>query len=106
MFSEYTNIYGKSLINYSDEENNIIAKAIPIMDVSNMKDIFYNTFSGANFEASRQFTYSHCIVDLDPDYDKYNYGSPFPLDNGQFPMSFASDVNVNVDDYKKTKLVL
>ena len=97
-----------------DDENTVIAKAIPVMDISKLKDVFKYSFSGGNFQSGKQFSYSHCIVDLNPNVSDYNSKVPealknepeFNLGNTQFPMSFASGVNVNVDDYKTSKLVL
>lgn len=110
VFSEFTNSLGKSLVDYEDQENTIVAKAIPIMEVEHLKDVFYQAFNGGNFEAGKQFSYSHCIVDLDPTLSDYNPDpearSEFKVKNGQFPMTFASGVNVNVDEYKTKKLVL
>ena len=91
-----------------------MAKAIPVMDVSLIKNLFESSFNSGNFETSRQFSYSHCIVDLNPNVDEYNSKVPnalknnseFMLGNTQFPMGFASGVNVNVNDYKTSKLVL
>lgn len=77
--------------------------------------MFRNSWNGGNFEGSRNsFNYSHCIVDLNPNVEEYNSKVPsaladkseFNLGNTQFPMSFASGVNVNVNDYKTSKLVL
>ena len=110
VFSEFTNSLGKSLVDYEDQENTIVAKAIPIMEVEYLKDVFYQAFNGGNFEAGKQFSYSHCIVDLDPTLSDYNPDPEarpeFKVKNGQFPMTFASGVNVNVDEYKTRKLVL
>lgn len=110
IFSEFTNMNGKSVVDYSDEENTIIAKAIPIMEVTKIKEAFKSSFKGGNFQGGKQFTYSHCIVDLNPTLSDYNKPdeehSEFKVANGQFPMSFTSDVNVNVDEYKTKKMVL
>ena len=111
VFAEFTNKLGKSLVDYEDPENTIVAKALPIMDVDVLKDLFFDSFNGGNFEAGKQFSYSHCIVDLDPDLSKYNKNpdetnSEFILQPGEFPMKFASGVTVNVEDYKTSKLVL
>ena len=107
IFSEFTNTMDKSIVDYKDSENTIVAKAVPIMDVNSLGDIFTKFTFTMNFEAGRQFSYTHCIVDLNPDYDKYNQNEPpFLLDDGQFPMSFANGVSVNVEDYKTSKLVL
>ena len=40
MFEQYTNILGKSVTDYEDEDNSVVVKALPIMDVSKMKDTF------------------------------------------------------------------
>ena len=114
IFGEYTNKDNLSVTDYKDAENTIIAKALPVMDVSSLNDIFKTSFNDGNFEAGRQFSYSHCIVDLNPNVGEYNNKVPeylknesgFMLGDTQFPMSFASGVNVNVDDYKTSKLVL
>ena len=115
IFGEFTNRDNRSIIDYSDEENTVVAKAIPIMNVEGLEDVFSGSFgSSGNFSGSRQFSYSHCIVDLNPDINEYNDKVPealknkpgFELGNTQFPMSFANDVNVNVNDYKTSKLVL
>lgn len=115
IFGEFTNSAKRSIIDYLDEENTVVAKAIPIMNVGGLEDVFTDSFgSSGNFSAGRKFQYSHCIVDLNPDIYEYNNKVPedvkdkpgFMLGNTQFPMSFASGVNVNVDDYKTSKLVL
>ena len=115
IFGEFTNSANRSIIDYEDEENTVVAKAIPVMNIEKLEDIFSNSFNNSgNFSGSRKFEYSHCIVDLNPDIDEYNEKVPdnlkdkdgFMLGNTQFPMSFANGVNVNVDDYKTSKLVL
>lgn len=98
-------------MDYEDPENTIIAKVLPIMDVDILKDIFFDSFNGGNFETGKQFSYSHCIVDLNPDLSKYNKNPDetnpeFILHLGEFPMKFSTGVSVNVDDYKTSKLVL
>lgn len=40
VFGECVNSLGKPLDGYGDKENTIIAKAIPVMDVSKLKDVF------------------------------------------------------------------
>ena len=114
VFAKFTNHANKSIVDYEDPENTVIAKAIPVMEVSGLKDLFSGSFNGGNFEGGKQFTYSHCIVDLNPNVSDYNSKVPstlsdkseFNLGNTQFPMSFADGVNVNVDEYKTKKLVL
>lgn len=115
IFGEFTNSANRSIIDYEDEENTVVAKAIPVMNIEKLEDIFSNSFNDSgNFSGGRKFEYSHCIVDLNPDIDEYNEKvsdnlkdkDGFMLGNTQFPMSFASGVNVNVDDYKTSKLVL
>ena len=115
IFGEFTNSANRSIIDYEDEENTVVAKAIPVMNIEKLEDIFSNSFNNSgNFSGSRKFEYSHCIVDLNPDIDEYNEKvsdnlkdkDGFMLGNTQFPMSFANGVNVNVDDYKTSKLVL
>ena len=63
-----TNIKGKSVVDYEDEENTVVIKPIPIMDVSEMTDVFSDAFRGGNFEFGKDFSYKHCVIDLDPDY--------------------------------------
>ena len=115
VFAKFTNHANKSIVDYEDPENTVIAKAIPVMEVSHLKELFSLSFNGSgNFEGGKQFTYSHCIVDLNPNVSEYNRKVPstlsdkpeFNLGNTQFPMSFADGVNVNVDEYKTKKLVL
>lgn len=115
VFAKFTNHANKSIVDYDDPENTVIAKAIPVMKVSGLKDLFANSFNqSGNFEGGKQFTYSYCIVDLNPNISDYNSKVPseladkseFNLGNTQFPMSFADGVNVNVDEYKTKKLVL
>ena len=110
IFAQYTNSLDNLVTDYENPENTIIAKTVPVMDVTALKDTFQNSWNGGNFEAGRQFSYSHCIVDLDPTLSDYNTDPEarveFQVKNGQFPMKFASGVNVNVDEYKTRKLVL
>jgi len=110
ILAQYTNSLGKSVVDYEDEENTIVAKALPIMDVEHLQDTFSTSFKNGNFSGGKQFSYSHCIVDLNPDLNKYNKQGEtrdeFNVQDTQFPMKFASGVNVNVDDYKTSKLVL
>lgn len=112
VFGEYTNGLNKSLVDYTDPENAIFAKVIPIMDVTNAKEVFRNSFdqTQGNLGGGAPFTYSHCIVDLDPTLSEYNdpneTNNNFKVASGDFPMSFADGVNVNVDEYKTKKLVL
>ena len=46
---------------------------------------------------TRNFPYSHCIIDLDPEENAYD----------GFPLMFSTGVNVNeTDEFKKSKMVL
>lgn len=111
VFAKFTNNANKSIVDYDDTDNTVIAKAIPVMEVSGLKDLFAGSFNkSGNFEGGKQFTYSHCIVDLNPDLTSYNKegetNQDFKIKDNQFPMSFSDGVNVNVDEYKTNKLVL
>ena len=110
VFSRYRNTAGKSVVDYADEENNIIAKPVPIMDASCIPEVFNGAFGASgNFSGAGQFNYSHCVIDLNPDLTEYNDGlnADQKVVAGQFPMQFTSGVPVNDDDqYKTSKIVL
>ena len=110
VFSRYRNTAGKSVVDYADEDNNIVAKPVPIMDASCIPEMFNSAFGAAgNFSGAGQFNYTHCIIDLNPDLTEYNDGlsAAQKVGAGQFPMQFTSGVPVNDDDqYKTSKIVL
>ena len=49
IFAQFTNKNNKSIVDYEDPENTIVAKAIPVMNVSGLKDLFAGSFNGGNF---------------------------------------------------------
>ena len=110
IFGQYVNSRNKSLLDYEDDENVVVVKPLPIMDVQKMKDVFAKSFNEVgNFNVGRQFSYMHCIVDLNPDMDTYNpEGTPdeLKLPEGGFPMSFVAGISVQSNEYKTSKLVL
>ena len=56
IFGEFTNSANRSIIDYGDEENTVVAKAIPIMNIEKLEDIFSNSFNGSgNFSGGRKF---------------------------------------------------
>ena len=57
---------GKSIVDYTDPENSIIVKTLPIMDITRLKETFENSFGNGQFKIGKTFSYSHCIVDLNP----------------------------------------
>jgi sulfur relay (sulfurtransferase) DsrC/TusE family protein len=115
IFGDFTNSLDKSVLDYDDEENTFVIKTLPVMNDEGLEELFRSAFKNSgNFQAGRQFSYSHCIVDLNPDPSEYNAKVPsdladkveFNLQNGQFPMKFASGVSANIDTYKTSNLVL
>lgn len=120
-FNDMYNGGNKLVTNYTDTEgNNTIIKPIPIMSADVMSDTFTGSFGVGQFGGGQNFSYSHCIIDLNPNANKteyqdildsrYCYPEEWHTDNNElnvFPMKFASGVNVNAnDEYKKSKLVL
>lgn len=98
---------GLSVTNYDDEENTMIFKPLPIVDFNGMEGLFEVSFGSGQFNSTRSFSYSHCIVDLNPTAADYAVVGAPALAAGKFPLEFASGVDVNADDtYKKSKLVL
>lgn len=55
IFGEFTNSANRSIIDYEDEENTVVAKAIPVMNIENLKDIFSDSFGSGNFSGDRKF---------------------------------------------------
>jgi hypothetical protein len=79
------------------------------MNVSDCLGLFETSFGSGQFNVGHNFSYKNCVIDLNPDVSKYNpNGTPDDqlLVEGKFPMSFASSLNVNTDEYKTSKLVL
>ena len=102
IFDQMTNAYGKKVTDYDDQENTVIFKAIPIMDVNSIKDTFFDSFGDGNFQGGRQFGKGNCVVDLNPDKEEYGQS----LADGKFPMRFLSSVDVQNNEYKTSKMVL
>lgn len=78
VFGDYTNSLGKSLLDY-DEENTFVIKTIPVMNDDGLLEQFKISYKGGNFQAGKQFSYSHCIVDLNPMISEYNASVPSDL---------------------------
>ena len=112
IFSQYTNKDGKWVTDYDDPDNSVVVKSMPIMDVEHMYDTFIASFGVGQFNSSKSFAYSHCLVDLDPeiDPDTGSYVSreyaDLDADTGHFPMKFAILPDVNIDEYKTKMLVM
>lgn len=94
---------GKDLITDYDGESSILAKTLPIIDVSQMEDIFRNSFDQVNSVKDSKFSYGTCVIDLDPKNSNTSYKG---LPDGMFPMRFMGKTFVNTDEYKTRKLVL
>ena len=79
------------------------------MDFKNCKDIFNESFVNTTsmlFDSSTRFSYSHCVVDLNPTASNYGDSDHRPQ-TGKFPVEFKNQIEVNEDDtYKKSKMVL
>lgn len=94
---------GKDKITDYEGESSILAKTLPIIDVSKMDDIFWNSFDQVNSVKDSKFSYGTCVIDLDPKNSNMNYKG---LPDGMFPMRFMGKTFVNTDEYKTRKLVL
>ncbi len=118
IYSKLTNKSGNPVTSFDDPENTVVFKTIPIMDVSKLTDLFYSAFThggvNGNFQGGKKFQYKNCIVDLNPDLSIYNRWmseeeqgmEELILKNGQFPMTFVSNVSINDgDEYKTSKIV-
>lgn len=118
IFSLYSNGRKFSLVDYDNDENVVIAKPLPVMNASNLYEIFSSSFAqGGNFNTGKTFLYTHCVIDLDPEtqigkdgqvkYAKYPTLPVAPEGQFKFPMKFMSGVSVNNNnEYKTSKLVL
>ena len=104
IFSRLVNGLGNPVTDYDDDENVVIFKALPVTDFTRLKDVFETSFQQGMFNSSSSFQYSHCIVDLNPTSDLYGEVGYRPA-SGSFPLVFANDIEVNTDEYKKSKIV-
>lgn len=102
VFSNYTNKQGISVVDYENDDNNVQMKAVPVMDVSKIEEVFNVSWDPTFLNSPQSFNYDHCIVDLNPTNDA-EYAD---LPSGKFPMKFANSLSVNTDEYKTSKLVL
>lgn len=101
VFSNYTNKQGISVVDYENDDNNVQMKAVPVMDVSKIEEVFTVSWDDGFLNSAQSFNYDHCIVDLNPTNTEYA-----DLPSGKFPMKFANSLSVNKDEYKTSKLVL
>ena len=107
MFDNIKNGAGLSITDYNNDNNPVTFRAIPYLDVEHIDEVFqqsFNQFDAGRITQDSRFSYSHCVIDLNPNYDDYE-----GLDNGCgcFPVKFQRGVDVNLDDtYKTSKLVL
>ena len=99
ILSNLTDSNGRPVTDYENEENTLAMKVLPIMNFDGSKDIFDNSFKDGQFQAGKQFQFTHCIVDLNPT-------APSKEIAGKFPMKFASNISVNQNEYKTSKMVL
>jgi len=121
VFDEMTNSSGRSLTDYEDEENTVIVKSIPVMDVTGLKEVFYESFmSGSgvgNLSDGKKFSYKYAVIDLLPDLTEYNKridsrlsddaAALLTLQPGKFPMKFKDSARINTDDeFKTSKIIL
>jgi hypothetical protein len=113
MFDNIKNGLGLSVTDYLNPDNFVMMRAIPYLDVENIKNVFedsFNVFDAGKIMQSGRFSYTHCVVDLNPDVNEYNEGvenKMLKLEADKFPVSFQNGVDVNADDtYKKSKIVL
>lgn len=96
IFSQMVNHNGESCVEYGDG-NDVWFKALPIIDIdtiSQLVDIVPLTTSNGNL------AYTHAIVDLNPSLDRYP-----GLTQGEFPISFANDIQIEGDEFKTTSIV-
>jgi hypothetical protein len=95
------NARGLQASNYGDEENTVIVKPIPIMETQYLHEIFLEAFKDGNFNSGKEFQYSSCVIDLDPEREALG------IPDGKFPMTFTGDLSVNSgNQYKTSKIVL
>lgn len=95
------NARGLQASNYGDEENTVIVKPIPIMETQYLQEIFSEAFKDGNFNSGKEFQYSSCVIDLDPEREALG------IPDGKFPMTFTGDLSVNSgNQYKTSKIVL
>lgn len=66
MFSKMTNAAGKSVVDYYDFENTFVVKPVPIMNPEKLDAMFQLSFGNGNMNSGSHFSYTHCIVDLNP----------------------------------------
>ena len=66
ILSKFVNKDGMSVVDYENENNNVVMKSIPVMDASDLNNVFNASFQGGNFRSGKKFPYDHCVVDLNP----------------------------------------
>lgn len=93
---------GKSVIDYSDPSNTVRFIPLPIMDFDEASSVFEQAFDTSQVGSGRSFNKSHCVIDLNPTSSDYTGFT----DLTKFPMQFVNVSDVNVDEYKKSKIVL
>ena len=113
VFDMLTNIKGATLTNYSAKKSNFTARALPILDMKQLKEMFKKSMDIQrlyNLQYSQTFSYSHCVVDLNPNYADYNAEVDNDLlkigsDENVFPVRFVDGLDVNAsDEYKTSKI--
>ena len=105
-----TNKDGFIVTNYTEPQNKVLFKAIPVMNASNLYDLFVGSYDASHLYGGLNFSYKYCVVELEPNVSSYNPNGI--LDNqklraDQFPMKFVRDIDeVNVNQYKTNKILL
>ena len=111
--SRLTNFRGLKATDYDDDENTVIMKPLPIMDVDKLKDTFEESFgTTGNFNTGKTFQYGGCVIDLAPEVtrdadgnDIYANAQYSGLSVEKYPMKFTGNINANVGDEYKTKKI-
>lgn len=110
IFDHLTNKDGFIVTNYTEPQNKVLFKAIPVMNASNLYDLFVGSYDASHLYGGLNFSYKYCVVELEPNVSSYNpNGIPDnqKLQADQFPMKFVRDIDeVNVNQYKTNKILL
>ena len=94
-----------------EQESNVVALSIPIVDVTSIKDTIADALAQVNI-GDNGFSYNGCIIDLLPATERDEDGTLIYSDykdcpTDKFPMRLVGGISPNGDaSYKTTKIVL
>lgn len=92
IFDKMKNGMDKSVTDYS-YDNSVICKALPIGDVSKLKNMFKTSYGNGNWDATQNFNYRYAVVDLNSS----------DLD-GKFKLEFSNEID-DAHTYTKDRIL-